>query len=138
MATLLEELTIDECLELLSISSLGRLGVIVDDHPEVFPINHVIDPVDGCVVFPTNASTKLRAALNGPVAYEVDGIACDDRSGWSVMVVGDVEEVTEYHDRARAAALRVVLWAVGPSTVWLRLVPRRITGRRIEAVHPLL
>ena len=32
-----------ECEDLLAASSVGRLGVIVDGRPEIFPINHVYD-----------------------------------------------------------------------------------------------
>jgi len=134
MATWLEELPLSECLDLLGISSLGRLGVVVDGHPEIFPVNHVLDPVTGCIVVPTNARTKLDAALAGPVAYEVDGLASDGRSGWSVVVLGEAEQIIDFHERSRAAGLRFVLWGTGPSTVWVRIVPRRITGRRIAAV----
>ena len=135
MSTWLEELSLEECAMLLAGASLGRLGVVVDGVPEIFPVNHTLDPVTGCIVFPTNRRTKFRAALHWPtVAFEVDGLAADGRSGWSVMVVGHAEEVTELGEQVRAAASRFVLWGTGPQTVWLRIVPEKMTGRRISAV----
>ena len=72
----------------------------------------------GCVVFPSNARTKLHAATAGaPVAFEVDGDELDDP-----------EAV------ARVAAARVPLWAVGPYTHWLRIHPEHVSGRRISTL----
>src|SRR4051794_39037559 len=42
--TFLLELGINECERLLAAASLGRLGVIVDGRPAIFPVNHVFDP----------------------------------------------------------------------------------------------
>lgn len=135
MSTWLQELSFDECVVLLADATLGRLGVVVDGTPEIFPVNHTLDAVTGCIVFPTNARTKLQAALHWPkVSFEVDGLEADGRSGWSVMVVGHAEEVTDLAEQVRAAAGRFVLWGTGPRTVWLRIVPERVTGRRISAV----
>jgi uncharacterized protein len=49
---------------LLAAATLGRLGVIVDGRPEVFPVNHVYDHESGYVVFPRKARTTLHAALD--------------------------------------------------------------------------
>jgi uncharacterized protein len=125
----------EECEDLLSAARVGRLGVIVDGRPEIFPINHVYDHASGCVVFPTNASTKFRAALNWPtVAFEVDGVDPDDAGAWSVAVVGRAEELTDAVEIERLARQRSALWAAGQSTRWLRIVPSKVTGRRISAV----
>ena len=60
--TWLTELTSEECAEFLALSWMGRLGVIVDDHPEIFPVNHAFDPSTGEIAFPSRAGTKLHAA----------------------------------------------------------------------------
>ena len=96
-----------ECADLLAASTFGRLGVIVEGRPEIFPVNHVYDRQTGCVAFPTNARTKLHAALDWPwVAFEVDGVQPDGRGGWSVLVVGSAEVITDPEDIARLAADR--------------------------------
>ena len=61
--TYLIDISTEECEDLISAATVGRLGVIVDGRPEIFPVNHVYDRGNGCVVFPTNASTKFRAVL---------------------------------------------------------------------------
>lgn len=132
--TWLMDITPEQCEELLATATLGRLGVIVDGRPEIFPVNHVFDPVSRCVAFPTNARTKLHAALSWPwIAYEVDGVEPDDAGGWSVLVVGRAEEMTDPADIARAEGLRHVLWRSGHPMHWIRIVPSKITGRRISA-----
>jgi uncharacterized protein len=75
------------CAHLLSASGLGRLAVIVNGRPQIFPVNHVYDRPSGCVVFPTRAGTKLHGALDWPwVGFEVDGLDRDGGGGWSVLV----------------------------------------------------
>lgn len=121
-----------ECAQFLAESTLGRLGVIVDGRPEIFPVNHVFDGERGQVAFPTNAMTKLHAALNWPyVAYEVDAMDSLDSSGWSVLVVGHAEEVTDADDIARLSAQRTAVWRADDRVHWIRIVPEKITGRRI-------
>jgi hypothetical protein len=41
VVTYLLDLSRDDCIDLLASASLGRLGVVVDGHPEFFPLNHV-------------------------------------------------------------------------------------------------
>ena len=133
--TWLEELAPAECELLLATALEGRVGVFVDGRPEIFPVNHVYDDRTGTVVFPSNEGTKLWGAMHWPwTSLEVDGIDVDGRSGWSVLVVGHAEEVTDPDDIRRVAGMRRVLWAIGPSTRWLRIVPGRVSGRRIRAV----
>jgi nitroimidazol reductase NimA-like FMN-containing flavoprotein (pyridoxamine 5'-phosphate oxidase superfamily) len=107
--------------------------VVVDDHPEIFPMNHAFDPATGEIAFPSRAATKLRAALAAEwVAYEVDGIDPEDGSGWSVMVIGRAEELTDRHAIERMVRLRKARWAVSEQSHWLIIRPARITGRLIS------
>jgi nitroimidazol reductase NimA-like FMN-containing flavoprotein (pyridoxamine 5'-phosphate oxidase superfamily) len=133
--TYLIEIHPDDCAELLATSTCGRLGVIVDGRPEIFPVNHVYDRLKDCVVFPTNARTKLHAALNWPwVAFEVDGLHDEGGGcGWSVLVVGRAEEITDPEEVARMARERHVPWRSGDTERWVRIVPSKVTGRTILA-----
>ena len=133
--TWLEELSEAACQHLLKTATIGRLGVVVDGRPQIFPVNHVVDEETGSVVFPTNARTKLRGAIEGPsVAFEVDGVDAGGQSAWSVVVVGQVEDITGSDEAGRATERRVPLWAVGDYTHWVRIVAERITGRRISII----
>ena len=131
-ATWILEITRAECESLLAQTSLGRLGVVVDGRPEIFPVNHVFDSETGRVAFPTNARTKLHAALHWPyVAYEVDAMDPPDASGWSVLVVGRAEEITDEDDIARLSAERDAVWRTDDRVHWIGIVPEKVTGRRI-------
>jgi nitroimidazol reductase NimA-like FMN-containing flavoprotein (pyridoxamine 5'-phosphate oxidase superfamily) len=132
--TWLVDIPVEECRARLAATTIGRIGVIVDGRPEIFPVNHTYDERTRSVAFPTNDRTKLRAALGWPwVAFEVDGVEPDGASGWSVMVVGKAEEITDADEITGLDAQRPALWAAGATTRWVRIVPAKMTGRRISA-----
>lgn len=132
IATWITDISEAECEQLLAESSLGRLGVVVDGRPEIFPVNHVFDPESHCVAFPTNAKTKLHAALNWPfVAFEIDAMDPSDPSGWSVLVVGHAEEITGEDEIARLSVQRRAVWRAGDRLHWIRIVAAKVSGRRI-------
>jgi uncharacterized protein len=58
-----QELTRSECFALLAREHLGRVAVVDDLGPVVFPVNFVLDR--HMVVFRTDAGTKLDAACCG-------------------------------------------------------------------------
>jgi nitroimidazol reductase NimA-like FMN-containing flavoprotein (pyridoxamine 5'-phosphate oxidase superfamily) len=133
--TWLADIPAAECADLLEASWLGRLGVVVDGHPEIFPVNHVYERTSGSVLFPTPPGTKLSSALGSAlVAFEVDGITNDELVGWSVLVVGAAEEVTDPGVIAAASSLRRAVWALSERSHWLRIRPVKVTGRRISLV----
>lgn len=125
----LEDLDRDACLELLARAPLGRLGVVVSGRPLVVPVNFTLD--GSAVVLRTDEGTKLYAARNGPVAFECDGIDRMYHTGWSVLVLGDAEEVRNPHEVARLERLPLGPWCPGPKPTWLRIKGGTITGRRI-------
>ena len=129
--TELEHLSAPECLELLAVHSFGRLAVVVDGMPEIFPINYALDAA-GCVVFRSRAGTKLSAALSRPVAFEVDAIDRQRKQGWSVVVHG-----TAQHTTGVARGLRPVDSYLHDRHYLVRIAPRSITGRRIGAPSPV-
>jgi hypothetical protein len=60
-------------------------------------------------------------------------VSRERRTGWSVVATGRLEEVTHYDaatfDRVRRLA--VDPWAGGDKAQWMRLIPDRLTGRRV-------
>jgi hypothetical protein len=69
------------------------------------------------------------------VAYEVDGVEPDDdEGGWSVALVGRAEEITDPDDIDRLLRQRHVRWRSGGPVRWIRIVPEKVSGRRISAV----
>jgi nitroimidazol reductase NimA-like FMN-containing flavoprotein (pyridoxamine 5'-phosphate oxidase superfamily) len=110
--------------------SVGRVGVLVDSAPEVYPVNHVVD--EQTIVFRTNSGNKLRGIDRSPsVCYEVDALDLEDHTGWSVLVKGRATELVDEDEVAHAQQLPLAFWALGTKSHWVRIVPREITGRRI-------
>lgn len=125
-----EHLNVPECWRLLSLVGVGRVGVLVDSAPEIYPVNHVVDRET--IVFRTDEGTKLLGLRRSPsVCYEVDGIDFEDRTGWSVLVKGRAVVIADPGELLRAAELPLCFWAVGPKPNWIRIVPDEVTGRRI-------
>ena len=128
----LRELTKTECFELLANEHLGRLAVVDDRGPVVFPVNYVLDR--HTVIFRTEEGTKLHAASRGSRAcFEVDGTDATARTGWSVVVRGEVTEVTDPAELARLRELPLRAWAPGPRNRYARILPAVLTGRRVTA-----
>jgi nitroimidazol reductase NimA-like FMN-containing flavoprotein (pyridoxamine 5'-phosphate oxidase superfamily) len=127
-----QELTKSECFELLARVHLGRVAVVDDRGPIVFPVNFVLDR--HMVVLRTDEGTKLDAAIRGSrVAFEIDGIDAAARTGWSVVVRGEAVEVTSPAELARLRKLPLHPWAPGAKTHYVRILPAVLTGRRICA-----
>lgn len=129
--TWLEVLTVEQCWEHLGAEPVGRIGVLVDSAPEIYPVNHVVD--HETVVFRTSKGDKLRGLERSPsVCFEVDGHDASDHTGWSVLVKGTAVEVVDSDELSRLVGLELVYWALGEKAHWIRIRPREVTGRRIH------
>ncbi len=127
------ELDTHTCLELLRTREVGRLAVSITDHPDIFPINYVVDR--GTVVFRTAEGTKLAASLLGRgVAFEIDGYEPDGGEAWSVVVKGFAIEIEKLQDLFDALDLPLFPWHAGPKHRFVRIEPVQITGRRFHVV----
>jgi uncharacterized protein len=127
-----QELTKTECFELLASEHLGRVAVTDDLGPVVFPVNYVLDR--HTVVFRTEPGTKLHAAARGSrVCFEVDRADAVARTGWSVIVRGEITEVTDRAELGRLRRLPLQAWAPGARECYVRILPAVLTGRRIAA-----
>jgi nitroimidazol reductase NimA-like FMN-containing flavoprotein (pyridoxamine 5'-phosphate oxidase superfamily) len=126
----LELLTENECLLLLGRSAVGRLAVVRDGRPDVFPVNFRRD--GRTILFRTDAGTKLDQIGDGaPAAFEVDEHDAQSHTGWSVVVTGIARDVTDAEDPEDLRRLRLDPWPPGPKARYVRLDPERIEGRRI-------
>ena len=119
-----------QCWQLLRESVVGRLGVIVDHQPDIFPVNHVVD--HGTIVFRSGAGTKVFASLHQVVAFEVDGYDPTEASAWSVVVHGVAADIHETNEALRAMTLPLFPWQAGPKPRFIRIEPTEISGRRIH------
>lgn len=129
--TWLEHLSLQDCWQHLAQASVGRIGVLVDSAPEIYPVNYVVD--ERTIVFRTDPGSKLRGVDRSPaVCFEVDEVSAEDRAGWSVLVKGRAVEVAHPDELARLAELPLDYWAVGDKQRWIRIRPIEVTGRAIH------
>ena len=122
----------DECYRLLATHEIGRIGVNAEHHPLIFPVNYAMDGTT--IVVRTHPGTVLRSAEHANVTFEVDDIDRRTRSGWSVLVRAQAEEVGDAHRAdivARTEATGVQPWAPGEHGRWLRIITHDVSGRRI-------
>jgi uncharacterized protein len=121
----------EECLRLLASHHFGRLAVAMDP-PVIRPINYVFDERSQSVAFRTADGSKFHAMLvNGNAAFEIDGIDTGSRTGWSVIIGGMTEEVTNPTELRRLDRLGLETWTPGRKAHWMRIRAWTVTGRRI-------
>ncbi|HET9667304.1 MAG TPA: pyridoxamine 5'-phosphate oxidase family protein [Desertimonas sp.] len=121
------------CWELLRTSEVGRLAISIGNHPDIFPVNFVVD--HGTVVFRTAEGTKLAAAVLGTaVAFEVDGYDADAGEAWSVVIKGRAVEIERMQDVFDALELPLFPWHASPKHRFVRIEPDDVSGRRFDVV----
>jgi nitroimidazol reductase NimA-like FMN-containing flavoprotein (pyridoxamine 5'-phosphate oxidase superfamily) len=127
----LQTLTAAECHDLLSPGGVGRVAFTAADGPVVLPVNYVM--AGQTVIFRTAPDTLVAGYLDGPAGFEVDRLDEAVSRGWSVLVTGRAVRVTseaEVRHLEQHASVRP--WAGGARDVYVRIIPRKITGRRIR------
>ena len=132
-----EPLDDGECLRLISPGGVGRLAYFGRVGLAVLPVSYKLD--HGSIVFRTALDSPtdedLRTGMAGAeyqVAFEVDHIDTDTREGWSVLIQGDAHHVDSEAERASVLAAGLESWAGGEREHFLRILPVRITGRRLR------
>ena len=128
-------LTFDQCWELLATPTVGRLGLVVDDHPEIFPVNYVLH--DRHIVFRSGHGRKLWGAMaSRPGVFEIDGYDSATTEAWSVMARGETVLIEDPEETAKVDALGLEPWEPGAKDHYIRLIPRALTGRRFIVNRP--
>ena len=129
------ELSATQSWALLRQADVGRLAVIVDERPEIFPVNYLV--YHGSVVIRTALGTKFTGAVGHWVAFEVDGYDVETGSVWSVVLKGEGLEVNRLYDVLEVIELPLFPWHTAPKSHFVRIEPHSVTGRRFEvAVDP--
>jgi uncharacterized protein len=128
----LEEISEAECLEILDQSSLGRIAVVVDGQPQIFPVNYALH--ERIITFRTGSGTKVSNAPGSKVCFEIDGYEPSAGAGWSVMVQGVAIDATDAFDDVSWAARAAAPWPLAPGAKPFRIAiePSKITGRRFR------
>jgi nitroimidazol reductase NimA-like FMN-containing flavoprotein (pyridoxamine 5'-phosphate oxidase superfamily) len=133
----IQELDEAESLQLISAGGIGRIAYQSRFGPAVLPVNYKW--YDGAVVFRTARHSALdedlQTGISGGdylVAFEIDDYDLAERQGWSVLIQGPAHHVEAEEARTRAKQAGVEPWAPGDRELFLRIVPHRVTGRRIK------
>jgi uncharacterized protein len=126
-----EVLTEAECRRLLAEQEVGRVAFVDGEFPIVLPVNFVIDGDE--IAIRTDLGAKLDRIPLHRVAFEVDGVEQWNHSGWSVLVQGFGQDVTDavgrrYEDLRRRG---LSTWPPGEKEHWVTIQIHRISGRRI-------
>jgi hypothetical protein len=128
----LEELSRDECMQLMGSVPVGRIVYTRQALPAVELVNFTM--VDGDIIIRTQAEGKLAAAARGAVvAFEADSVDLSGRTGWSVTVVGQARVVTDPGDVQRLERAVVPTWVPWENSHFICIAPTIVNGRRIDA-----
>lgn len=125
------ELTVDECLELLSGGVIGRVALATPVGPRIVPVNYAM--YDDAIVFRTAPYSELGTyGWNNELAFEVDHIDYEKHQGWSVVALGRAQLVDDADElRAIREHWDPRPWASGQRNLYMKLVWHDLTGRRL-------
>ena len=99
------------------------------------PVNYVFDESSQSVLIRSGTGSKLFALACAVTAvFEIDGIDPLGRVGWSVIIHGATEEITDPSELRRIETLGLEPWAPGHKGHWIRIRASAVSGRRIVAV----
>lgn len=127
----LATMTNGQCWDLLARGTIGRLAVSVQNKPDLFPVNYLVD--GETIIIKTAPGMKLAAAILGAgIAFEVDELDHKARTGASVVIRGEAVEIEGLEELLDAEDAELTPWAGGHKNRFLRLVPSVVTGREIS------
>ena len=123
------ELDRAQCVELLSGARIARVVLSVGCIPVAMPVNMSV--LDEDVVFATDSGSKLTSSVYGQVvSVEADDIDLGCGTGWSVLVTGIAQPVTEPEEIVWAGS-RLQAWVPGPHPLLIKVPSTLISGRRL-------
>jgi nitroimidazol reductase NimA-like FMN-containing flavoprotein (pyridoxamine 5'-phosphate oxidase superfamily) len=132
------ELGYDDCVALLRAETVGRIAVVVEPYPLVFPVNYRLVGLDDVLAEPGQLWIAIRTRPGNTidrapmfVSFEVDGVDRQHRTGWSVLVTGTMHRV----DAAAAefdARFDPEPWVSDGRNRWLVVHASAVTGRRVR------
>jgi len=128
----LDDIDEEQCFVLLQTQDLGRLAIVRDGRPEIFPVNYSIS--DRIIVIRTQPGLKLTYASLAHVAFEVEDIDRLTRQGWVVEVRGFAEDITDaaspWAEKARNSIGRP--WVTGPHDSYISITHLQVSGRSLR------
>ena len=128
---MLQVLDRSTCVELLQTVVIGRVAwVAASGDAIVVPVNFIV--VDDGVVFRTAEGDKLDAAEAGRrLCFEADDVEAALQVGWSVMLTGRAEVITDPDEVRQLELLPLAPWDPAPKPFFVRIRADELTGRRL-------
>nr|WP_028477821.1 pyridoxamine 5'-phosphate oxidase family protein [Nocardia sp. CNY236] len=127
------ELDRAQAMRLLSSAPLGRVVFTRDALPAIRPVNHLVD-ADGDIIVRTRLTSRLTSAVRGNsavvVAYEADDIDPVRHTGWSVVVTGLAQPITDPESIARYEKL-LHPWVDKVMDTVITIHPEIVSGIRL-------
>lgn len=134
---IMEVLDEAECLRLISPGGVGRIAYLGRYDLTVLPVNYRV--LNGDILFRTASDSitgeDLRTGLANAdfkVAFEIDELNERAQEGWSVLIQGPAHHLDSLADQETAEAAGLHSWAGQEKDHFIRIRPRRITGRRVR------
>ena len=132
LASHFAELSRSECEKLLAEHSVGRVGLSAPTGPQILPVTYAY--YAKTIVFRTSPRGVLSSLeRHTRVAFEIDDIDEEEQSGWSVLVMGSAERVTQEYTLTTLWKAGPVPWASGTRNLFIAISPDTITGRTVGA-----
>lgn len=120
-----------ECLALLRSHSIGRVGWNSPEGPLIIPVTYALQ--DGAIVFRTTPYGVLSELRNErQVAFEVDEVDVDTRTGWSVLVRGWSKATSPDQMAKLWTQQEPIPWAAGARTLFITISTDQVSGRVIS------
>jgi uncharacterized protein len=128
----LEEIGEEECFALLESQDMGRLAIVRDGRPEIFPVNYALS--DRTITIRSQPGVKLAHASLDWVAFEVEDIDRDTREGWVVEVRGFAQDITDAGDpwSEQSRNLGPRPWVTGAHEHFIAISHSQVSGRRLR------
>lgn len=127
----IQKLTDEESLELLSTKTFGRLVVRRKDDMDLFPLNYVVH--EGAIYFRTAEGSKLFSlTLNDDVLFEADDVHPETEEAWSVIIKGTARALSSNAEIAEADKLPLKPWLPTLKYNYVVVTPDSISGRKFH------
>jgi len=147
-----KEISLDECIELLTTETRGILAVNGDDgYPYTIPLNHFYNAEDGCIYFHCGRNGHKIDALqrcdkvsfcvfeqgtreDGEWAYDVRSVIVFGR----VEIIDDIEKVSQiarklsYKFTQDEVYIQSEIRHYAKATLLLKLTPEHIRGKKVK------
>lgn len=119
----------DRCRALLASVPLGRVAFVRDGQPVIRPVNFTV--TDDAVWLRCGRNSWADRIGGQAVTFEADAYDPREHTGWSVLVTGVADLVTDVEIVAAQFGPRLRSWAPPPRDRLLRISLERLDGRRI-------